>query len=82
MGYNSAIFDLDGTILHSCSRDLSWLHCAVEQALDSKGINKNFSNPELEVLAGLKSRKKFVQKCNSLELEPQDFWNSVLREEM
>jgi len=79
MTYESAIFDLDGTLLESSGYDLSWLYNAVNDVLDEKDCKEDLTDSEIEILAGLQSKKEFVAKCESLNLEPEAFWNSLTR---
>ena len=77
MNYNSVIFDLDGTLLESSGDDLSWMHRAVEDALDEHGCNEELSDSVLEKLAGIKGFQEFEDSCEKIGVEPEKFWSSV-----
>lgn len=80
MEYDAVIFDLDGTLLESTASHLEWLYTAVEKSLKESGQKIEtwkLSHNELEKLAGIRGYQKFEEKCNSLDIEPEDFWFKV-----
>ncbi|MFB6203694.1 MAG: HAD family hydrolase [Candidatus Nanohaloarchaea archaeon] len=78
MGYDAAVFDMDGVILNSFVESEEWKFEAVRSALRNEGADPDgLERDELREILGDKGYKACVKKAMEVGVNPRDIWTEV-----